>query len=138
MSAGFRRCALLVCVVAIGLALVGCEGAAGSAGLAGPEGPAGPAGRGAENPRILVSIEKIAHGSPSGLSLSNNDQFGNDVANVGDLDGGGGTVIAVGARADDTGGTGRGALYLLSYDAGGALTATTKVAHGVITAHVGK
>ena len=62
--------------------------------------------------------------------MANDDSFGISVANVGDLDGGGGTVIAVGAHRDDTGGTGRGALYLLSYDAGGALTATTKIAHG--------
>ena len=61
------------------------------------------------------------------LNLSDNDLFGTRIANVGDLDGGGGMVIAVGADRDDTGGTDRGALYLLSYNVRGALTATTKI-----------
>ena len=59
--------------------------------------------------------------------MSDGDTFGVSVANVGDLDGGGGTVIVVGATGDDTGGSGRGALHLLSYNASGALTATTKI-----------
>ena len=59
------------------------------------------------------------------------DNFGISIANAGDLNGNGGTVLAVGASADDTGGDGRGAIYLLSFSATGSLTATpTKIAHG--------
>ena len=59
------------------------------------------------------------------------DSFGISIANAGDLNGNGGTVLAVGASADDTGGDGRGAIYLLSFSATGSLTATpTKIASG--------
>ena len=64
-------------------------------------------------------------------ALANDDYFGISVANAGDLDGGGGTVLAVGAWNDDTGGTGKGAIYLLSFSASGNLTATTKIADGM-------
>ena len=60
-------------------------------------------------------------------SLANNDFFGGSLANVGDLDGGGGTVLAVGASGDDTGGSGRGAIYFLSFNPRGNLIANTTV-----------
>ena len=87
----------------------------------------------------LQNIKKIAHNldetnadsNANAPSLTGSDAFGISIANAGDLDGGGGTVLAVGARGDGTGGTSRGAIYLLSFNPAGSLTATpTKIAHG--------
>ena len=85
----------------------------------------------------LTATTKVEHGTTNGPTLgqASQENFGSSIANVGDLDGGGGTVIAVGAPGDDTGSTSsanenRGAMYLLSYNASGTLTATTKVAQG--------
>jgi hypothetical protein len=58
----------------------------------------------------LTQQRKVAHGSflnGSFLSLSNSDRFGGSVALDGDL-------LAIGAHLDDTAGTNRGAVYLLS------------------------
>ena len=90
---------------------------------------------------VLQSTKKIAHGldetngtadtlNTLAPALANDDYFGNSLANAGDLDGGGGTVLAVGSPNDDTGGSVRGAVYLLSFSASGNLTATTKIASG--------
>ena len=62
------------------------------------------------------------------------DQFGVSVANVGDLDGGGGTVVAVGASGEDGGGVHRGALYLLSFDTAGAMTVLASIVDGAAVA----
>ena len=79
------------------------------------------------NPRLWCQSTRLPTAVRAVLALSNNGSFGSGIANVGDLDGGGGTVIAVSAEIDDTGGSNRGALYLLSYNTAGVLTATTKV-----------
>ena len=113
------RCALFLCVVAVGMALIGCADDGG-----GKKDPA------VELPKFLSSTVEIDQGTPGGVFLEDNDQFGASVAAVGDLYGNGGTVIAVGADQDDTGGavgSNRGAIHLLSYNATGALIATTKV-----------
>jgi hypothetical protein len=47
-------------------------------------------------------------------ALSNSDLLGTSVTALGDLDGDGVTELAVGAGGDDTGGDGRGAVYVLS------------------------
>ena len=87
----------------------------------------------------LQNIKKISHNldetdadsNANAPSLANGSTFGSSIANAGDLDGGGGTVLAVGARGDGTGGLSRGAIYLLSFNPAGSLTATpTKIAHG--------
>ena len=78
-------------------------------------------------PFSLASSVKVSHTA----TLASGDNFGGAVAFAGDLDGGGGTVLAVSARYDDTGGTDRGAIYLLSYNATGVLQTTKKIAHGV-------
>ena len=78
-------------------------------------------------PFSLARSAKVTHTT----TLASGDGFGNAVAFAGDLDGDGGTVLAVGAIADDTGGDRRGAIYLLSYNAAGALQTTKKIAHGV-------
>ena len=77
--------------------------------------------------RDFATSVVVSHGK----TLANGDQFGSALANAGDLDGGGGTVLAVGAQADNTGGSGRGAIYLLSYNAAGVLQTTKKIAHGL-------
>jgi hypothetical protein len=59
---------------------------------------------------------KIAHGS-GGLSLADSDQFGCAVALLGDVDGDGVDDLAVGAKGDDDGGSGRGAAYILFMNA---------------------
>ena len=79
----------------------------------------------------LTGTTKVVAGIDNGPALAREDGFGTSIANAGDLDGGGGTVLAVGARGDSTGGSKRGAIHLLSFDATGSLTATTKIAHGI-------
>ncbi len=53
--------------------------------------------------------------------LDNNDEFGIDVADIGDFDGDGVTDILVGALKDDDGGSNRGAAYLLLLDSSGGV-----------------
>ena len=79
----------------------------------------------------LTATTKIASGTDNAPSLADNDGFGSGLANAGDLDGGGGTVLAVGAWGDDTGGSSRGAIHLLSFNASGALTGSKKIGHKV-------
>ncbi|MCP4963575.1 MAG: hypothetical protein GY925_30440, partial [Actinomycetia bacterium] len=59
--------------------------------------------------------------------LDNSDYFGQSVAGVGDLDGDGIADIAVGAWADDDGGSGRGAAYVLFLNADGTVKAEQKI-----------
>ena len=79
---------------------------------------------------VLTGTTKIAHGTTNGPNLTNNDRFGGSIANMGDADGGGGTVLAVGAQGDDTGISNGGAVYLLSFSSAGVLTRTTRITHG--------
>jgi len=62
-----------------------------------------------------------------GTGLSNNNQFGHDVANIGDLDGDGITDIAVGAWLDDDGGTDRGAVWVLFLNADGTVKSKQQI-----------
>lgn len=59
--------------------------------------------------------------------LDPGDQFGRDLANLGDLDGDGVTDLVVGANYDDDGGTNRGAVYLLRLRANGTVHTTSKI-----------
>ena len=79
----------------------------------------------------LIGTTKTISGTDNGPVLVDNDSFGASLANAGDLYGNGGTVLAVGAVNDNTGGKYRGAIYLMSYDATGNLTTTARIAHGV-------
>ena len=79
------------------------------------------------NPLVPTKTVKVAHGA----NLAAGDAFSGSLAFAGDLDGGGGTVLAVGAAEDATGGSNRGAIYLLSYNDAGVLQSTKKIAHGV-------
>ena len=72
------------------------------------------------------AVATITHGTEaadtSAIALGDDSFFGSSVANLGDLDGGGGAVLAVGAARD-----GQGAVHFLSYDAGGNLAAIRKI-----------
>ena len=70
-------------------------------------------------------------GGTDAFTLTNEDNFGFSVANIGDLDGESGSgvaTLAVGVRGDDTGGTNRGAVYLLNLNAAGGILGVTKIA----------
>ena len=79
----------------------------------------------------LTATTKITSATDNGPALANSDQFGSSIANAGNLDGNGGTVLAVGAVRDNTGGSNRGAIYLLSFSTAGALQNTKKIASGL-------
>jgi serralysin len=61
----------------------------------------------------VKSFQEIAHATGGGPTLENVDRFGRSLAPLGDLDGDGVTDLAVGASADNTGGTDRGAVHVL-------------------------
>jgi hypothetical protein len=62
-------------------------------------------------------------------TLDNSDEFGASIAFLGDLDGAGPSVaaMAVGAAADDDGGSNRGAVYILFLDATGNVLSHQKI-----------
>ena len=74
-----------------------------------------------------VSLAKTVVVDP-GVELTDAEAFGSAIAFAGDLDGGDGTVLAVGATDEDGS---EGAIYLLSYNAAGALQNTKKIANGL-------
>ena len=63
-------------------------------------------------------------------TLEPGDGFGLRVAALGDVDGDGVTDLAVGARADDTGGQNRGAVWILFLHPNGTVKAHQKIADG--------
>ena len=77
----------------------------------------------------VKSVQKIADNTGGfGVTLANVDQFGIDVAAIGDLDNDGVEDLAVGARNDDTGGTDRGAVYVLFMNSNGTVKSHQKIA----------
>ena len=62
-----------------------------------------------------------------GGNLDNGDQFGSELAWIGDIDGDGGYELAVGAPGDDDGGTDRGAVWMLFSDQPGTTIKTDSV-----------
>ena len=60
-------------------------------------------------------------------TLDDNDQFGNAVASIGDLNNDGISDIAVGAKLSDDGGTDRGAVWLLLLNINGTVRSTVKI-----------
>lgn len=62
----------------------------------------------------VKATTELAHETNGGPALSNGDLFGSSVAAIGDLNGDGYTDLAVGAERDSTGGTRRGAVYVLN------------------------
>ncbi|WP_372716092.1 GEVED domain-containing protein [Novipirellula sp.] len=61
-------------------------------------------------------VQYIASGMSGLTELNDGDHFGTSVATIGDLDGNGVTDLVVGAPGDATGGSSRGAIYLLYMD----------------------
>jgi len=76
----------------------------------------------------VKALLKYAHGS-FGLTLSDDDSFGLDIDSLGTTFGGVAGLV-VGAPGDDTGGTDRGAIYVLNFNAAGILVSIQKTAHG--------
>ncbi|MFC1745356.1 integrin alpha [Candidatus Riflebacteria bacterium] len=77
----------------------------------------------------VKSSQKIAHNTGGlGAVLTNGDRFGAAVTSLGDLNGDGVVDIAVGAKYDDTGGTDRGAVYILFLQTDGQVKSYQKLA----------
>ncbi|MCP4544398.1 MAG: DUF11 domain-containing protein, partial [Chloroflexi bacterium] len=77
----------------------------------------------------VSSSVKLAHNLNGGPSLADSDRFGTSVSEIGDLNGDGVLDLAVGAYGDDTGGSDRGAVYVLLMKADGTVSSSVKLAH---------
>jgi hypothetical protein len=78
----------------------------------------------------VLSYQKISDTEGNfTATLENADDFGAAVAYLGDLDGAGPSVaaLAIGAAADDDGGTNRGAVYVLFLDSTGSVLTHQKI-----------
>ena len=75
------------------------------------------------------SSQKIGHETGGGPTLPEGSPFGQSLSSLGDLDGDGVTDLAVGASADDTGGTNRGAVYVMFMNPDGTAKSSQKIAH---------
>lgn len=73
---------------------------------------------------------KIASSTNGGPSLADSALFGSSIALLGDLDADGVTDLAVGASHDATGGTDRGAVYVLLMNANGTVKSSIQLASG--------
>ncbi len=76
----------------------------------------------------VKSSTLITSGTNGGPTLTNGDLFGSSVAGIGDLDGDGLPDLVVGAQRDDTGGTNRGAAYVLFMNSDGKAKSSVKIA----------
>ena len=77
----------------------------------------------------VKSVQKIADNTGGfGVTLTDSDEFGLDAANIGDLDSDGVQDLAVGVQRDDTGGTDRGAVYVLFMNTNGTVKSSQKIA----------
>jgi len=82
-------------------------------------------------PGALIGYSKVNNAvvSAAGIVLDDLDEFGDSVADLGDLDGPGPSVraLAVGAISDDDGGSHHGAVHILFLDAGGNILSKSKI-----------
>lgn len=69
---------------------------------------------------------KLSH-LTSGISLSNNDEFGSSIAAILDLNGDGIVDLAVGARNDDDGDTDQGSVSIIMLDTDGSVKTLQKI-----------
>ncbi|MEM7392974.1 MAG: hypothetical protein AAF492_11570, partial [Verrucomicrobiota bacterium] len=102
------------------------------------DGPNGAINRGAVYILFLndageVEEEQKISAAAGGLNgpLADRDQFGDSVVGLPDLNGDGISDLAVGASRDDSGGTNRGAAYILFLDEDGTVQAERKIAQGL-------
>ena len=80
----------------------------------------------------VLSHQKISNTEGNfTAALSDNDNFGEDVATLGDLDGPGPSVLALAASAvgDNDGGSDRGAVYVLFLEPGGTVLSHQKISN---------
>ncbi len=75
----------------------------------------------------VSSTIKINNNITNGPVLSDNDFFGQSIANIGDLNNNGVLDIAVGASGDDTGGTSRGAIHVMLMNSNGSVSNTIEI-----------
>ncbi len=76
---------------------------------------------------LLSSTVELNDLSSNGPSLADGDRYGLSVASIGDLDGDEINDIAVGAVADDEGGSDRGAVHVSFLNAAGGLKSTVEI-----------
>ncbi len=81
------------------------------------------------NPDGTVKAEQKISDTQGGFDgiLDASDQFGHDIADVGDLDDDGVTDLAVGAWMDDDGGSNRGAIWILFLNSDGTVKSEQKI-----------
>ena len=75
----------------------------------------------------VTSTVEINSSTTNGPTLTNSDQFGMSVANIGDLDGDGVNDLAVGANGDDDGGGNRGAVHIFFMNTDGSVDSTVEI-----------
>jgi hypothetical protein len=76
-------------------------------------------------PRSVVTLDDSVMTDSGGLD--DGDLFGSDIASLGDIDGDGVPDLAVGARGDDDGGDGRGAIWIVRLNSDGTAKSTAKI-----------
>ena len=75
----------------------------------------------------VKSTVEINDSTTNGPTLTNGDQFGISVANIGDLDGDGVNDLAVGAPLDNEGGVERGAVHIIFMNTDGSVDSTVEI-----------
>ncbi len=75
----------------------------------------------------IKSTVEINDSTVNGPDLSNSDQFGSSVANIGDLDGDGVNDLAAGAYLDDGSGINRGAVHIMFMNTDGSIDSTVEI-----------
>ena len=78
------------------------------------------------NGTVSDTIE-INSNTTNGPDLSNGDNFGSSIANIGDLNNDGITDIAVGASGDNGGGSNRGAVHIMFMNSDGTISDTIEI-----------
>jgi hypothetical protein len=73
------------------------------------------------------STVEINELTTNGPTLSDGDEFGSSIANIGDLDGDGVDDLAVGASQDDGQGTNRGAVHIMFMNTDGSVDSTVEI-----------